>query len=93
MSRIGNIPIQIPKNVDIKIINSIIEITGPKGSLKQYINPVIFLKKEKEKIFLINNKIKKKNKSLHGLYRSLINNMIKGVTQGFKKKLEITGML
>jgi len=60
MSRIGNTPIQIPKSVDIKIINNIIKITGPKGNLEQYINPVIFLKKEKEKIHLVNSKIKKK---------------------------------
>lgn len=92
MSRIGNMPIQIPKNVNIKIINNVIKITGPKGNLEQYINPVILLKQEKEKIYL-NNKIKKKkNKSLHGLYRSLISNMIIGVTQGFKKSLEVVGI-
>lgn len=60
MSRIGNTPIHIPENVNIEIINNIVKITGPKGNLEQYINPVILLKQENKKIYLINNKIKKK---------------------------------
>jgi len=59
MSRVGKVPIQIPKNVIVKIENNIIEIGGPKGNLKQYINPIITLKQEKDKIYL-DNEIKKK---------------------------------
>jgi large subunit ribosomal protein L6 len=92
MSRVGKVPIQIPKNVIVKIENNIIEIGGPKGNLKQYINPIITLKQEKDKIYLDNEIKKKNNKSLHGLYRSLINNMIIGVTKGFKKYLEVIGI-
>ena len=61
MSRVGKVPIQIPKNVIVKIENNIIEIDGPKGNLKQYINPIIILKQEKDKIYL-DNEIKKKKK-------------------------------
>jgi len=67
MSRVGKVPIQIPKNVIVKIENNIIEIGGPKGNLKQYINPIIILKQEKDKIYL-DNEIKKKKINLYTDY-------------------------
>lgn len=92
MSKIGKIPIKIPKNINIKIKNNIIKITSINGVLEEYINPVIFIEIKNNKIILYNKFQKKENKKFHGLYRSLINNMIIGLTEGFEKKLEIIGI-
>ncbi|WP_212113274.1 50S ribosomal protein L6 [Candidatus Shikimatogenerans silvanidophilus] len=101
MSRIGKKPIFIPENVFyyIKIYkknDNLLIVNGPMGKLKEFIPKNISLKKEKNKIFVnysYNNIInKKKNKSIHGLYRMIIYNMIIGVNKKFEKKLELVGI-
>ncbi|WP_185877190.1 50S ribosomal protein L6 [Blattabacterium cuenoti] len=96
MSRIGNKPILIPKNVNLNIVNNIITVIGKFGILFQNIykcNKVIEFKIVKNLLYINNNnKNNKKYKSLHGLYRVLINNMIIGVSLGFKKELELVGV-
>jgi len=93
MSRIGKLSIKIPSEVSVGFSNNIINIKGPMGFLSQYINPSICTIIEKDQILFKNNFLKeKKCKSLHGLYRSLVNNMIIGVTKGFKKELELVGI-
>lgn len=90
MSKIGKIPIEIPENVIFEIKENKVKITGPKGSLSQDIKFEILVEVKENKILLKNQNKKKKN--FHGLYRSLINNMIIGVTKGYKKCLEINGI-
>ncbi|AWU39803.1 50S ribosomal protein L6 [Blattabacterium punctulatus] len=94
MSRIGRIPISIPKDVYINIIdndNKII-IKGKLGILSQKFSEKIKIIFKNDKLFLSRIKEDKKTKSLHGLYRVLINNMVKGVTNGFQKELELVGI-
>jgi len=92
MSRIGKKPVEITQGVKINKIENCIEVTGPKGKLsldiKGDINVVL---QDKEVSFTRNNDFKK-NKSLHGLYRSLLQNMVTGVTEGYSKKLELVGI-
>ncbi|WGH25211.1 MAG: 50S ribosomal protein L6 [Candidatus Shikimatogenerans bostrichidophilus] len=93
MSRIGKKQINIPNNVNVLIKKNYIYIKGKLGELKEYVNKNIKIKKEKNSIFILNSlKNNKKYKSLHGLYRMLIYNMIYGVNIGFKKQLELVGI-
>ncbi len=92
MSRIGNKPIIVPDGVEVKIDGQMISVKGPKGTLEREINKNI-------KVTLDNNTIKverpndeKENRSLHGLTRTLINNMIQGVKDEFTRKLEVNGV-
>ena len=94
MSRIGKKTITLPQKVNAEIINSCISISGPKGDLTQEISPLIEIKIDNEQntIKLEKNNHSKKAQALHGLYRSIINNMVIGVSQGFEKKLSIHGV-
>ncbi|WP_185866387.1 50S ribosomal protein L6 [Blattabacterium cuenoti] len=92
MSRIGKIPISIPENVNISIIGNKIIVKGELGVLSQEISDQIKLTIQEGKLHLKRIQEDKKSKSLHGLYRVLIDNMIKGVSKGFKKKLELVGI-
>ena len=94
MSRIGKKIIPLPKGITANIENSIIHIKGPKGELYQKISNLIEINiNETEKtIKLVRKDNSKKCQALHGLYRSLINNMVIGVSQGFEKKLTIQGV-
>lgn len=93
MSRIGKIPIIIPDNVYVFILdNNKVVVKGPLGELSQDIIGNFQLKIENKKFFIKRKSEKKKEKSLHGLYRMLIHNMIIGVSIGFKKELEIIGV-
>ncbi|NHU72506.1 50S ribosomal protein L6 [Candidatus Sulcia muelleri] len=92
MSRIGKLPVLIPENVVVKQEKNIIYINGPLGKLKQKIIGEIKISLKKNFIFLKRNKNDKKNRALHGLYRMLIFNMIKGVSTGFKKELKVIGI-
>lgn len=92
MSRIGNKPIEVPANVEVKLEGQKVTVKGPKGTLEREIHP-------KMKVTLENNVIKVErpddepvNRSLHGLTRTLINNMIQGTVNGFERKLEINGV-
>jgi len=91
MSRIGKKPIDIPKGVEVKLEGSKVKVKGPKGELAMILPMGISVRTDDGKIYLERASESKEVKSLHGLSRSLIGNMVTGVTQGFQKVLEITG--
>ena len=92
MSRIGNTPITIDDSVKINIQDNQITVTGPKGQLTQTIFPYLQVKQDGNQVLVINTKPdNKKIKALHGLLRSLINNMVIGVTKGWTKQLQLVG--
>lgn len=92
MSRIGKAPIQIPSGVDIAIKEGNVSVKGPKGQLKIDVRPELTVKQEDGKIVVTANGEDGLTRSLHGLSRTLIANMIKGVTTGFEQNLEIVGI-
>lgn len=92
MSRIGKKPIPIPKNVKVGINENTISVEGPKGKLAYEVHPDIKVAIKEEQVTVSGNSDEKSVMSLHGLSRTLINNMIIGVTSGFQKDLEIIGV-
>lgn len=93
MSRVGHLPVEIPEKVDISITeDNVLTVKGPKGSLKQELNPRMDVKVDDDEVVVNRPTESKADKSSHGLTRSLIVNMVEGVTTGFKKKLEINGV-
>ncbi len=92
MSRIGKVPIPIPKDVKVKLTDSILEVVGPTGRLSHRIPSEIHISIEPEQILVKRPNDHRTTRSLHGLTRVLIANMITGVTQGFEKRLEIQGI-
>ena len=92
MSRIGNNPINITEGVTIQFENNIINVKGKLGELSQEINPAITLNIDENTITLSRKNDQKENRSMHGLYRALIYNMIHGVSEGYTKKLELIGV-
>ncbi len=93
MSRIGKQPVIIPQGVDVKIEADKIVVKGPKGEISQAVNRFVLIEKKDDQLLVsVKNPEEKKQKSLWGLFRRLIANMIKGVTEGFSKKLEINGV-
>lgn len=92
MSRIGNLPISIPEGVTVTNDNNLITAKGPKGELTQAVDKDIEVKIEDGQITVSRATEQKRHKSLHGLYRSLINNMIEGVSKGYQKQLELVGV-
>ncbi|MBO4816413.1 MAG: 50S ribosomal protein L6 [Clostridia bacterium] len=92
MSRIGNKPITVPEGIDVKIDGQKITVKGPKGTLEKEVNSNISIKLEDGQIKVTRPNDEKENRSLHGLTRSLINNMIEGVSKEFTKELEINGV-
>jgi len=93
MSRIGNAPIKIPQGIEINISDSnLVTVKGPKGELTQQIDPDLGLKIEDGVLALSRPTEQKRHKSAHGLYRSLIANMVEGVSVGFVKELELIGV-
>jgi large subunit ribosomal protein L6 len=92
MSRIGKQPITIPAGVTITVDEQAIMVKGPKGELSQFMMPGINVKVEADTVTVTRESDEKVHRSKHGLMRTLVNNMIVGVTQGFEKKLEITGV-
>jgi large subunit ribosomal protein L6 len=92
MSRIGKMPIAIPSGVKISLDGSEIKVQGPKGTLSQVMSDRITVAVEVEQIVVTRPTDEKSDCALHGLVRSLINNMVVGVTQGFSKGLEINGV-
>lgn len=92
MSRIGKKPIAVPAGVDVKIDGSTVTVKGPKGTLTNTFNPEIIIKQEGAEIIVERPSEDKMHKSLHGLTRTLIHNMVEGVTNGFSKSLEIEGV-
>ena len=92
MSRIGKLPITIPSGVTITIDPSEVIVAGPKGTLKQFTMPDITVNQDGNQLVVARANDEAPARSKHGLMRTLINNMIVGVTQGFSKKLEINGV-
>ncbi|HMS23495.1 MAG TPA: 50S ribosomal protein L6 [Candidatus Saccharibacteria bacterium] len=92
MSRIGRLPITMPSNVTLSVDNDVIKVTGPKGELSEQILSGVKIIQEENLITVQRLSDSKIDKSNHGLMRSLINNMVVGVTEGFKKELEVTGV-
>jgi len=92
MSRIGNKPISIPEGVTINIEENNVLVKGPKGELSQFVDPDIAVNVSDNTITLKRPTEQKRHKALHGLYRSLINNMVTGVSTGFKIQLELIGV-
>ena len=93
MSRIGNSPIAIPSGVDFKIeAENVVTVKGPKGTLTKNLHKDMIIEKEDNTIIVKRPSEAKEHKSLHGLTRTLINNMVVGVTEGFSKTLEINGV-
>jgi len=92
MSRIGKKPIPVPGGVDVKIEGNSVTVKGPKGTLSGTFNPEMKVEREGEELIVTRPSDRKDHRSMHGLTRSLIGNMVTGVSDGFKKELEINGV-
>jgi large subunit ribosomal protein L6 len=92
MSRIGRLPITIPSGVTVSIKENQVSIKGPKGEISQTFVPGMIIKVEDSKLTVARPNDTKENRALHGLTRSLLNNMVIGVTKGWEKTLEIVGV-
>ncbi|HOQ01326.1 MAG TPA: 50S ribosomal protein L6 [Acetivibrio clariflavus] len=92
MSRIGRMPVEIPAGVNVKQEGNVLTVKGPKGTIEKEFHKDMTIKVENGKIVVERPSDLKEHKALHGLTRTLINNMIIGVTQGFEKALEINGV-
>ncbi|MFT4663624.1 MAG: large subunit ribosomal protein L6 [Polaribacter sp.] len=92
MSRIGKAPITVPSGVTIDIKNNLVTVKGPKGQLMQQIDPDLKVEVEDGVLTVSRPTEQKRHKALHGLYRSLISNMVEGVTNGWEKELELVGV-
>lgn len=93
MSRVGNLPISLPKGVDISVSKSnLVSVKGPKGTLMEQIDPDITVNVNDGELTFARPTDQNRHKSLHGLSRALVNNMIQGVTEGFSKRLELVGV-
>jgi large subunit ribosomal protein L6 len=93
MSRIGKLPISIPEKVNITVgSNNVVTVKGPLGELKQQVDPDITVKVENNEIIVSRPTDQKRHRALHGLYRSLINNMVIGVSAGYTIRQELVGV-
>lgn len=93
MSRIGKLPISIPSGVTVDVqADNLVKVTGPLGSLTQQVDPEIQVKVEDGIVHVIRPTEQKRHRALHGLYRSLINNMVIGVSTGYEIKQELVGV-
>jgi large subunit ribosomal protein L6 len=92
MSRIGRLPITVPSGVDVTIDGRNVTVKGPKGTLSRTLHPDIAVAQEDGSIVVTRPTEQKTHKQLHGLTRTLVNNMVVGVTDGYRKGLEITGV-
>jgi large subunit ribosomal protein L6 len=93
MSRIGRAPITLPKNVTVEVDGgNVVKVKGPKGELFQAIDPDITVKVESGTLTVERPTEQKRHKSLHGTYRALLSNMIKGVAEGYKTEMELVGV-
>jgi len=92
MSRIGNKPIALPSGVSVDVTGTTVTVKGPKGELTQELDPDFKVTVEEGMLSVERPTDQKRHKSLHGLYRALINNMVIGVNQGYTKELELVGV-
>ena len=91
MSRIGKSPIAIPAGVTVQVKDNVVTVKGPKGELTQEINPDITVSQEDGHVVLTRPTDDREHRALHGLYRALIHNMVVGVSEGYKKEMELVG--
>src|ERR1051325_9702208 len=92
MSRIGKLPITIPSGVEVKLDKNTVSVKGAKGQLVQAIEPGITIAVENSQVTVTRETNQKRHRALHGLYRSLINNMVEGVSKGYKLEQELVGV-
>ncbi|MFQ5648356.1 MAG: 50S ribosomal protein L6 [bacterium] len=92
MSRVGKNPIAVPQGVEVKIEKGRVSVKGPKGTLSRDLHPELRVELKDGEILVSRSSDSKFHKSLHGLYRSLVFNMVEGVTQAYERKLEIVGV-
>ena len=92
MSRIGKLPIAIPAGVTVTHKDDVVTVKGPKGELSQYVNPLITVTINDNEVVVSRSSDEKQERAFHGLYRALINNMVVGVSEGYKKELELVGV-
>lgn len=92
MSRIGKAPIEVPAGVSIQVKDNTVTVKGPKGELSQTINPDIKVEVEDGRILVSRPSDNREHRALHGLYRALIHNMVVGVSQGYRKEMELVGV-
>ena len=93
MSRIGKLPIAIPAGVTVTVdADNVVTVKGPKGTLTQAVNPIISVNVEGNTVHVTRPNDEKEARSMHGLYRALIHNMVVGVSEGYKKTLELVGV-
>ena len=93
MSRIGKMPVVIPAGVEVTIAeNNLVTVKGPKGTLTQQLEPSMTIRQEGAELLVSRPNDEKENRALHGLTRALLHNMVVGVTEGYKKSLEINGV-
>jgi large subunit ribosomal protein L6 len=92
MSRIGRLPVPVPSGVDVTIDGRRVTVKGPKGTLSRELHPDISINREDDTLLITRPTEQKVHKQLHGLTRTLVNNMVTGVTTGYRKGLEITGV-
>ncbi len=92
MSRVGKAPIPVPSEAKVEIQGSQVKVTGPKGSLEHTLPPEIHAAQEGSELRFTRTNEQKRIKSLHGLHKTIVFNMIKGVTEGFSKGLELSGV-
>lgn len=92
MSRIGKSPIEIPAGVTVQVKDNVVTVKGPKGELSQEINPDITVEIEGNKIELKRPTDDREHRAMHGLYRALVHNMVVGVSEGYRKEMELVGV-
>lgn len=92
MSRIGKAPIEIPAGVTVAVEGNVITVKGPKGELKQTFNPELTIEVEGNVLTVLRPSDNREHRSQHGLYRALINNMVVGVSTGYRKEMELVGV-
>jgi large subunit ribosomal protein L6 len=92
VSRIGKLPIDIPSGVDVQVDNGLVRVKGPKGELSQTVSRDLSFERDDSKLLVKRPTDRGEHKALHGLTRSLVFNMVHGVTEGFEKRLEIQGV-
>ena len=93
MSRIGRQPVPIPQGVTVTVDkDNTVKVKGPKGELEQWVDPIIEVKVDGDKVVLSRKAETRRARSLHGLYRTLVFNMVKGVTEGYEKSLDVIGV-
>ncbi|MDR2337469.1 MAG: 50S ribosomal protein L6 [Deltaproteobacteria bacterium] len=92
MSRIGKLPIEVPKGVKVEIAGNLIKVEGPKGKLQRQVRPEVTCQVDNNVIVLVRKDDTKESRAFHGMERALVNNMVKGVATGFEKILDVIGV-